>query len=403
VQSRALALHHVDVPWRPADLEQREGRIIRQGNQNEVVEILNYVTEATYDTVMWQKVQAKALFIDQMRRNEVIDNEVEDLSGGDIGSAAAETKAIATGDPRYVQQVELEDDVKRLSALERAHMETGRQRDWRVSQLERSIPHQRNALQRLAPIAEQAERQAASDTPPRITVDGKANPDRAQTAAAVADACRQSYHRNKDRGATQFDPIGVAVNGVEVLASRSLLHDMLMVRLAVPSRVTEIKSDELLATRAPGEPGAAKARGLVRRIENLYSGLPAHQKSLRNDLDHDQAQLDDMLANPPAPFEHAHTLDAKKAELSALTLEWRLAAESPEAKQKARAAEQRMKSRGRKPGWSLLLNPTPAVLDENGCPTADVLRRMIRARERLAITDYYRDLDDGTPGHEHDL
>ena len=57
VQSRALALHHVDVPWRPADLEQREGRIIRQGNQNEVVEILNYVTEATYDTVMWQKVQ----------------------------------------------------------------------------------------------------------------------------------------------------------------------------------------------------------------------------------------------------------------------------------------------------------------------------------------------------------
>ncbi len=121
VQSRLRALHHVDVPWRPADLEQREGRILRQGNQNDIVDIVNYVTEGTYDTVMWQKVQAKALFIEQMRRNEVIDNEIEDLSGGDIGSAAAETKAIATGDPRYVKQVELEDEVKRLSALERAH------------------------------------------------------------------------------------------------------------------------------------------------------------------------------------------------------------------------------------------------------------------------------------------
>ena len=110
-----------------------------------------------------------------------------------------------------------------------------------------------------------------------------------------------------------------------------------------------------------------------------------------------------MLANPPAPFEHSDALDAKKAELSALTLELRLAAESPEAKQKARAAEERMKMRGRKPGWSLLLNPSPAVLEESGCTSADVLRRMIEARERMAIGDYYRDLDDGTPGHEHDL
>jgi hypothetical protein len=73
-----------------------------------------------------------------------------------------------------------------------------------------------------------------------------------------------------------------------------------------------------------------------------------------------------------------------------------LAAESPEAKQKACAAEERMKMRGRKPGWSLLLNPSPAVLEESGCTSADVLRRMIEARERMAIGDYYRDLDDGT-------
>ena len=68
VQTRAVALHHVDVPWRPADLEQREGRIIRQGNQNETVSIFNYVVEGSYDVVMWQKIEAKSLFIAQVKR-----------------------------------------------------------------------------------------------------------------------------------------------------------------------------------------------------------------------------------------------------------------------------------------------------------------------------------------------
>jgi hypothetical protein len=403
VQSRLRALHHCDVPWRPCDLEQREGRVIRQGNQNEEVDIFNYVTEGTYDVVMWQKVQAKALFIEQMRRNEVVDLEIEDLSGGDIGSAAAETKAIATGDPRYVRQVELDDEVRRLTALERAHHESVRQRDWRVNQLERSLPHQRKEIERLDPIVVDVVRQSGSETSPRVAVDGQTYSDRANQAAALAAACRQAYHRLKDQGASRFEPLGVTINGVDVLAARSLMHDMLILRLGVPSRATDVKSDELLATATAGETGAAKARGLVKRLENLYNGLPAHRANLQADLDSDERQLNDLLANPPAPFEHSEALDAKKAELASLTLELRLAADSPEAKQKARAAEQRMKMRGRKPGWSLLLNPTPAVLEETGCPTADVLRRKISAQERMAIAEYHRNLDDGTPGHEHDL
>jgi hypothetical protein len=404
VQSRLRALHHVDVPWRPADLEQREGRIIRQGNQNlDGVAIFNYVTESTYDTVMWQKVQAKALFIEQMRRDEVIDLEIEDLSGGDIGSSAAETKAVATGDPRYVRQVELDDEVRRLSALERAHHESVRQRDWRVTQLQRSIPHQRKEIERLDPIVAEAARHG-SDASPRITIDGKTYSDRSNQAAAVAAACRQAYHSLKDHGATRFEPIGVSINDVDVLAARSLMHDMLILRLGVPSRATDVKSDELLATATAGESGAAKARGLVKRVENLYANLPAHRANLQADLDNDERQLDDLLANPPSPFEDADTLDAKKAELAALTLELRLAAESPEAKQRAQAAEERMKMRGRQPGWSLLLNPTPAVLDETGYPTADVLRRKLHARERIAMDTYRRDItDDSTPGHEHDI
>ncbi|TXI52500.1 DEAD/DEAH box helicase family protein [Mycolicibacter arupensis] len=403
VQARTAGLHHVDVPWRPADLEQREGRIRRQGNQNQVVDIVTYVSEGTYDVVMWQKVQAKALFIEQMRRNEVLDVEIEDLSGGDIGSAAAETKAIATGDPRYIRQVELDDEITKLSALQRAHNDAIRQRDWRVGLLERAIPKQHEALARIAPHVERAQQHAATETSPAVAVDGRVSSDRATTATSVAAACRQAYHNGKEHGATRYEPTGITVNGVDVLASRSLMHDMLLLRLAIPSRTTEIKSDELVATQASGEPGAAKARGLHRRVENLYTMLPTHQASLQRGLDGDQAQLDDMLANPPQPFEHSDALDAKKAELAALTLQLRLDAESPEAKQKAQDAADRLTMRGREPGWTLLRNATPAVLEETGCATADVLRRMITARERMAIADYYRDLDDGTPGLDHEL
>jgi hypothetical protein len=394
VQARAIALHHVDVPWRPADLEQREGRIIRQGNQNQVIEILNYVTECTYDTVMWQRVQAKALFIEQMHRNEVLDTEVDDLSGGDIGAAAAETKAVATGDPRYLRQVQLEDDVKRLTALERAHRDSIRRRDWLVSTHERSIPNREHQLDTLAPIAKRAAQHSSTDQPAPIIVAGRNYADRAAAAEAFATACRQAFIDGKDRGATRFAPTGALIDGIEILASRDLTHDMLLLRLAVPSPIREVKRDELMATNPATTTGApAKARGLLRRAENLYAGLPQHHQMLQGGSDRDRAELDDLLANPPAPFEHADDLADKQAELSALSLELRLAAESPEARAKAAAAEQRMTDRGRKPGWSLLLNPTPRLLDELGYPTAETLRRAVRARERIAQQQHHNGLD----------
>jgi len=91
-QDRAVALHHVDVPWRPADLEQREGRILRQGNQNPRVEILNYVTEETWDTIMWQTAERKARFIGQIKTGDLDARNAEDLSSDELGNSAAATK-----------------------------------------------------------------------------------------------------------------------------------------------------------------------------------------------------------------------------------------------------------------------------------------------------------------------
>lgn len=380
VQSRCVALHHVDVPWRPADLEQREGRIIRQGNQNERVEILNYVTEGSYDTVMWQKVEAKALFIEQMRRNEVVDTEIEDLSGGDIGAAAAETKAIATGDPRYLRQVELDDTVRRLSSLERAHRDAVRHRDFQVKTLEQSIPRQQRVIDELAPIAARA----ATVTSPEVTVDGRRFPDRPAAARAAFAACQKAYSQGRATGVFDFKPTGITIAGHDIEAARSLTNDVIRVRLSVPSEIKDIERTELIP-EAGGQESGQKVSGLLKRLENLYTNLPHHHQVLAQRLQLDQDELADHLDHPPGPFEHANELATKEGELRALTLELQLAADSPEARAKREAAERRLAERGRKPGWSLLRNPTPCLLEETGYRTADDLRRAIAAHEQLAM------------------
>ena len=174
----------------------------------------------------------------------------------------------------------------------------------------------------------------------------------------------------KDRGASRYEPIGASINGIEILGARDLTHDMLLLRLAVPSRTTQLEAAELLAAGSAlgHDISGRKQLGLLRRIENLYAGLPDHHLRLQREQQRQRDELNDLLANPPAPFEHSSALEAQQAELAALTLELRMAAESPEAKARAEAATQRMKIRGREPGWSLHLNPTPALVEELRVP-----------------------------------
>ena len=118
VQARAVALHHLDCPWRPADLAQRDGRILRQGNQNREVEILRYVTEGSFDTYTWQTVERKARFIGQLMRGRLDVREITDI--GDTALSYAEVKALAAGDPRLIEQAEVSSELARLERLERA-------------------------------------------------------------------------------------------------------------------------------------------------------------------------------------------------------------------------------------------------------------------------------------------
>ncbi len=121
VQARAIAMHHLDAPWRPADIEQRDGRILRQGNQNPEVRILRYVTEGSFDTYMWQTLERKAAFIAQVTRGDLPDRDVDDI--GDQALSFAEVKALATGDPLVLEKAAVDADVARLTRLERAHQD----------------------------------------------------------------------------------------------------------------------------------------------------------------------------------------------------------------------------------------------------------------------------------------
>ena len=118
IQARAIALHHVDVPWRPADVAQRDGRIMRQGNQNLTVGIYRYVTEGSFDTYMWQTVERKARFINQVIRGRLDVREIEDLGEDVIGFA--ELKAIASGDPLILEKAKIDAEVERLGRVQRA-------------------------------------------------------------------------------------------------------------------------------------------------------------------------------------------------------------------------------------------------------------------------------------------
>lgn len=121
-QRRLVALHHLDAPWRPSDLEQREGRILRQGNlfyeedpEGFEVEITRYATKQTYDSRMWQTIEYKAAGIEQFRKGDTLQRVIDDVAGE--AANAAEMKAAATGNPLILMQVQLQSDLKRLESL----------------------------------------------------------------------------------------------------------------------------------------------------------------------------------------------------------------------------------------------------------------------------------------------
>src|SRR5262245_52041270 len=133
LQERLYAIHHGDGPWRPADLEQREGRSLRPGNKFPEVCIFNYVTEGSFDGFIWQTLENKARFISQIMSGEVTARATEDVD--DMVMTAAQVKAIASGNPRILERVSIEVELTRLSRLYMVWRNGRRNLKWELESL----------------------------------------------------------------------------------------------------------------------------------------------------------------------------------------------------------------------------------------------------------------------------
>ena len=159
IQTRCVALHHVDAPWRPADVEQREGRALRPGNVNPTVDIFRYVSEKSFDSFLWQTLERKARFIGQVLSGRPAGRDVDDI--GDATLSYAEVKALATGNPLLLELAEANAQVTRLRHLATAHTRATRRLKGSVTAWQQQI----TARTRLA------------DTYDRIAVTCKDHPD----------------------------------------------------------------------------------------------------------------------------------------------------------------------------------------------------------------------------------
>ena len=121
VQKRLIALHHLDAPWKPAEVEQRDGRILRQGNENPEVAIYRYVTEGSFDAYMWQSLETKARFISQVITGDNAARRAEDIGSQEL--SYAEVKAIASGNPAVLTLAEADAELQRLTLLKKNHLD----------------------------------------------------------------------------------------------------------------------------------------------------------------------------------------------------------------------------------------------------------------------------------------
>lgn len=120
VQNKLIAAHHIDCPWRPSDIQQRDGRIIRQGNENKEIQIFRYVTKGTFDSFLWQIQEQKQTYISQVMSGKAISRSVDELSETVLD--ASEVKALATGNPLIAEKMTLDNEISRLRMLQSAFL-----------------------------------------------------------------------------------------------------------------------------------------------------------------------------------------------------------------------------------------------------------------------------------------
>lgn len=305
VQARAIALYHLDCPWRPSDIAQREGRILRQGNQNEEVAIVRLVTERSFDSYMWQGVERKAKFISQVMRGRLDVREIEEIDSASL--TAAEAKAISSGNPLLLDQANLQSEVTRLRRLERAHQNNERMLEYTRSQAVQDAARAADDIEGIrAAIPNMIDTTAEKF---RITIQGRFYDSRSDAGHALVGWARQANMQYAGRHQVQDYGVIGRIGGFDI--SCELVPEMagdVLVRTSLHG----VPRGSFTVTRDSFLQGGV---GLIQRIENRMAALPKLLTEAEQDLARAEQTRQDAEQRLGQPFKHALALSAAEADL----------------------------------------------------------------------------------------
>ena len=300
VQARMTALHHIEVPWRPADVEQRDGRGMRQGNQNAELAIFRYVVERSFDSYMWQTVERKARFISQIMRGRLDVREIEDI--GDTAMSAAEAKALSSGNPLLLEKANADNELSRLQRLERAYQRNlvnlAHTRTSAAATIDRAVEDLRDlrvALDRALDTAGDAF---------RMTISGHEFDSRTEAASAIAQWSANHNVRYASPYSTGTFGILGSIGGFEIEVAPTVGFGT---QMAIATSLVGVPRSSIRMTR---DDFLQSGMGLVRQLENRASGIA---RTIA-DIEVEQTELEGQIAEADErlrlPFKYADELSA---------------------------------------------------------------------------------------------
>ncbi len=297
VQDRLIALHHLDVPWRPSDIEQQEGRILRQGNLNPKVKIFRYVTEGTFDSYSWQVIENKQKFISQIMTSKSPVRSCEDVD--EAALSYAEVKALATGNPYIKEKMDLDIQVSKLKLMKANHTS-------QIYRLEDNIS--KHYPQQIAILKERIEglqtdlATAKANLPAdkeqfSMQIGNKTYTDKKEAGTALIEMCKAVKATDISTNIGEYAGFKLAVS------FDSFNHKFVMNVKGQLSHNMEVGSDPL---------------GNITRINNLLESIPKHLEETKTKLETVEHQLETAKIEVQKPFEKEAELAEKLDRLSAL-------------------------------------------------------------------------------------
>ncbi len=296
VQDRLIALHDLDCPWRPGDLEQRAGRIIRQGNMNPKVHIFRYVTESTFDAYLWQTVENKQKFISQIMTSKSPVRSCDDID--ETALSYAEIKALCAGDPRIKEKMDLDVDVARLKLMKANHQsQQYRLEDNLLKYFPEEIERNKGFIQGFtADMKTLAEHPHPEDGFAGMEVKGDILTDKDNAGAAILEAF-------KDVKGLEPVQIGTYRGFQMFLTLEDFGRDYILTLKGQMSHRVELGKD---------------ARGNLIRMDNVLNGMENRMKTVQDKLDSLYSQMEAAKAEIGKPFPQEEELRTKTARLAEL-------------------------------------------------------------------------------------